>query len=138
MRRLLYFLFLLGAVACTKDATLAVEPVFKKLEWHVHAAENYTGPWLDSMQANVQVRIYKIDTLNRTSTTLWDTTFLSRPIRQYPILPAKHVIEKQVPVLPHEKLQAWYNIRYEMNGSASEMVHLEIVQAPFTFIDINL
>jgi len=135
----MYLLLLFSAAACSKERdVLAEAPMLRKIEWHVHAFENYTQPWLDSMTARVVVRITKIDTMNKTTQTFWDTTFAPRPIREYPLLPQKYIIEKLVPVLRQEKLQVWYNIRYEMAGAASETGRLDAVQQPFTFIDIKL
>lgn len=140
MRKLLYLGLLLGAVACRKqhEDVVLEEPALKKLEWHVYASENYTEPWLDSMTARVEVRIYKSDTASHTTQTLWDTTFAARTIHGYPMLPQKHIIKKEIPLLLREKLQVWYNIRYEMHGSASEMGHMQIVQQPFTFVDVRI
>lgn len=141
MRTLLYLFLLLSAAACKKeqDDLLTEVPAMRKIEWHVHAAKNYTEPWIDSLHASVKVRIYKIDTINRITTNIWDTTFVSRRVKEYPVLPQKHRIEKLVPVYVREKLQVWYNIRYEAdNGSASETGRLYIVQKPFTFVDISL
>jgi hypothetical protein len=139
MRHLLCFL-LLGVAACAKnrDDVMHEKPVAKKIEWHVHASGHHNEPWLDAMQAQVQIRLYKIDTLNKTTQTLWDTTFASRTLRNYPGLPQKLLVEKQVLHLKREKLQVWYNIRYEMNGNASEMGRMDQAQKPFTFIDVKL
>jgi hypothetical protein len=139
MRKLLYLFFLLVAVACKKQHDdVPEQPTLKKLEWHVYASENDTGPWLNSMTARVEVRIYKSDTVNHILQTIWDTTFVDRTLRNYPRLPQKHVLKKEVPLLLREKLQLWYNIRYEMAGSASETGHLQVVQQPFTFIDVRI
>ena len=140
MRTLLYVMLFISLISCRKqhDAPTVETPTVKKLEWHVYASEKYTQPWLDSLEARVEVRIYKTDTARHTSQTLWDTTFASRAIRQYPLLSEKYIIKKEVPVSLGEKLQVWYNIRYEMNGTASEMGKLQIVQEPFTFVDIRI
>jgi hypothetical protein len=139
MRHLLCLL-LLGVAACAKnrDDVLQEKPVAKKIEWHVHASGHHNESWLDTMQAQVQIRLYKIDTANKTAQTLWDTTFAARTLRNYPVLPQKLLVEKQVFHLKREKLQVWYNIRYEMNGTASEMGRMDQAQQPFTFVDIKL
>jgi hypothetical protein len=140
MRILMCLLLLVSVVACRKehDTKPVEEPEVKKMEWHVYASENYTEPWLDAMTAQVQVRIYKIDTARRTTQKIWDTTFAARTIREYPVLPQKHLLKKEIPHLGSEKLQTWYNIRYEMNGSASEMGQMLPVKEPFTFVDVRI
>ena len=139
MRTLFGLLLLFAAVACNKnDDVPAEKPTIKKIEWQVHASDAYTDPWLDAMTAKVAIRIYKSDTVNQKTAIIWDTTFATRTIRQYPVLPQKHVIEKEILVRRTERLQSWYNIRYEMNGTASEMGHMQMVYKPFTFVDIRL
>ena len=140
MRKLLYLLLVSSVVACTKQSgdVLAIEPVTKKIEWHIHASDTYNGPWMDTMTARVQVRLHKSDTVQHTFVAIWDTTFENRTLQQYPVLPQKLIIEKKISLLPTEKLQAWYNIRYEMKGTASETGRLDVVEKPFTFIDIKL
>jgi hypothetical protein len=131
---------MLSAVACKKQhgEVVVEEPTMKKLEWHVNASGNYSEPWLDAMTARVEVRIYKADTVNQVLQTIWDTTFAARTIRNFLRLPQKHIIKKEVPLLLREKLRLWYNIRYEMNGSASEMGHAQVVEQPFTFVDLRI
>jgi hypothetical protein len=140
MRNLICLLILLSAVACRKehDNNGVVEPTIKKLEWHVYASDDYTEPWLSAMTATVQVHIYKADTMRHTLQNIWDTTFTARTIREYPLLPQKHLILKEIPHFRSETLRVWYNIRYEMNGSASEMGHMKPVLEPFTFVDVRI
>jgi hypothetical protein len=82
----LYLFLLLTATACKKERNelLTEEPAMRKIEWQVHAAKNYTEPWIDSQHASVKIRIYKSDTVNRKITNIWDTTFLSRRVTDYP------------------------------------------------------
>jgi hypothetical protein len=139
MRKLIILLLVLSAVACRKQHDAPVtQPTIKKLEWHVYAADHYPEPWLDNMTARVKVRVYKADTARHMIQTVWDTTFAARTLRQYPVLPQKHVLKKEISVTGGEKLQVWYNVRYEMNGSASEAERLHQAQEPFTFVDVRI
>src|SRR6476660_8212841 len=86
MRTLFGLLLLFAAVACNKnDDVPAEKPTIKKIEWQVHASDAYTDPWLDAMTAKVAIRIYKSDTVNQKTAIIWDTTFATRTIRQYPV-----------------------------------------------------
>lgn len=141
MRKLMYLLLLCSLVACQKrnDDVLAEQPAIKKIELHIHASETYIEPWLDSVNASVTVSIIKLNIADARSRIVWDTSFASCPLKQYPLLPQKHIIEKQVPLFEEtEKLQVIYNIQYRYNGSASGDGHAEAVEKPFTFIDVTI
>ena len=112
---LLSILTLLILAACTKEDRVQYQEnaVTKKLELHIHAAQDYTDAPFKDVAAAVTVQILKINSLNGQSQQLWDTTIASRALAAYPVLPQKVIIEKAYPVLEsHEKLRMAYHVQY--------------------------
>lgn len=136
-------LLLLLLAACHKanDAVLAEQPVIKKIEFHVHAGQQYTGPYYNNSTADVKLAVYKINYRNGQSELMWDTTYALRPLANYPRLPQKMLVEKSWDVLESkEKLQVQYTIRYQSpQGPTQEIGTEELVPGDnFAFLDVEI
>ena len=141
MQKLLYLFFLLSLIACEKrsDDLLTEKPVLKKAELHIHASESYTQPWLDSVNASIYIAITKSNKATTASQVIWDTTFASRPLKQYPLLPQKFLIEKRIPVFePTERVEVAYTIWYDYNQITTEWGNAVVADESFTFVDVKL
>ena len=129
--------------ACNKngDAVLQEQPVAKKIEFHVHAGQQYTEPVYQGITAEVKLAIYKINYRTGQSQLLWETGYDARPLASYPHLPQKFLVEKEYEVLESkEKLQANYTIRYfTPQGPTMETRAEELVPGDkFAFLDVGI
>jgi hypothetical protein len=134
-------LLLLQLAACRKnnDSALVETAVQKKIEFHIHASQPYDDAFYNTVTADVQLEIYKINYLNGQNQLLWDTAYAARPVANYPHLPQKFLVEKSFPVLESsEKLQAKYTIRYQSPGGTNRQMAAEelIPGVKFVFLDV--
>ena len=104
--------------ACHKKAVTETTgtPVTKQVTFSVFAVRNYTdnssSPY-GYKSASVKLTIQKMGDLTSGVQPVWDTTFVDRPLAQFPKQPQQHKVQKAVSVLESkEELQVTYEVVY--------------------------
>ncbi len=143
MLKYLGILLLVLMTACSKnkDGELQEQPVAKKVEFHIHASQQYAGPAYEGVTAEVKLAVYKINYRNGQTQLLWETSYEPRPLASYPHLPQKILIEKEYEIMESfEKLQAVYSIVYHTpQGPTMETRAEELVPGDnFAFLDVDV
>ena len=123
MRKLVPVLMLVGLMACHKECLELIQenPVTKKLEYHIFAAKDYSAPVYAHIKVDVRLQIRKMNYKTGDMELLWDSSFATKNITDYPQYMNKTIIQKFYPVYESkEKLNASYVIKYDDNGYISQ------------------
>lgn len=115
---LLLSAFTLSVVACKKEKVTPPEiPVQKIVEYHIFAAKDYSAPAYQNTTASLRLQINIINYKTGEMTLVWDSTFSTQKLIEFPSYNNKIIIKKTVPVLDsHQKLNGSYSVRYNING----------------------
>ena len=143
MRKSILPAVLILLLSCSKEKMepRPERPADKKIEFHLHATQDYSDSRYQGATAEIKIAIYTINYQNSASRLLWDTVFSSRPIHRFPVLPVKFSIQKIFPVWEsREKLKAKYNIMYRQNGKIIQQgAAVECVPGDrFLFLDVRI
>ena len=122
MKIFLPVLMVIGFIGCNKQTPVPPEtPVSKKIEYHIFAAKNYSAPVYANVKADVRLQIRRINYKTGDMQLLWDTSFITRSIADFPQYVNKIVIQKFYPVLESkEKLNGSVSVRYNDSGYISQ------------------
>jgi hypothetical protein len=113
---LLFFPFLFS---CKKDKKKVVPeiPVQKKVSYHIFAAKDYSTSDLKEATADLRLLIQKINYKTGEITLLWDSSFSTRKLTDYPFYDQKIVVQKAFTVMnSHEKLNGSFSVKYLYSG----------------------
>jgi len=113
------FAFAMLLVSCKKEETKAPAetPIQKEVTYHIFAARDYSAPIYQNVKADLRLQIQVIDYKTGASRLVWDSTFSTRKLTDFPLYDNKLVIKKTIPVMnSHEKLNGAYSVRYDNEG----------------------
>jgi hypothetical protein len=122
MKKLLPVLIVFAFIGCNKKSAVPSEvPVSKKIEYHIFAAKDYSAPIYANVKTGVTLQIRRIDYKTGDMELLWDTSFVTRNIVDFPQYVNKIVIQKFYPVFESkEKLNGSVSVRYNDSGYISQ------------------
>ena len=123
MKKFLPLFLLLVFVACKKDGPKLVpeNPATKKVEYHVFAAKDYSHPIYANVKAELRLQIRKINYKTGETELLWDSSFATKNITEFPQYAGKIIIQKFYPVYESkEKLNGSYSVTYDDGGYISQ------------------
>ena len=93
------------------------QPVVKTVTFQVYAARDYSGTTNQNTQTEVVLKLGTSDNSTGVTTLVWDTTFTSRSLAQYPQNAQMYVVEKTIAVNEQSQtLYGGYSIKYNTDG----------------------
>ena len=121
-------LYLLSAsiflvISCQKEKPLPPPetPVQKLVAYHIFAAKDYSDPIYQNVLADLRLQVHVIDFKTGAMKLVWDSTFSTRKLTEFPSSDHKLVLTKSFPVLnSREKLNGAYSVRYNDNGQIKQ------------------
>jgi len=114
---------IIGLIACSKKPPVptAENPVVKKIEYHIFAAKDYTAPIYANVKADVRLQIRRMNFKTGDVELLWDSSFASKNITDFPQYVNKIIVEKFYPVFESkEKLNGSVSVKYNQDGYISQ------------------
>lgn len=113
-------------IACKKKPTEIVpeNSITKKVEYKVFAAKDYSAPLYANIKADLRLQIRKINFRTGETQLLWDSSFATKYLTEFPQAINKIIIEKYFPVFESkEKLNGSFVIKYDDSGYISQFGH---------------
>lgn len=123
MIKLLPVCMVIGLIACNKKPPVSTpeNPVVKKIEYHIFAAKDYTAPIYANVKADVRLQIRRINYKTGDMELLWDSSFTSKNITDFPQYANKIIVQKFYPVVESkEKLNGSVSVKYDQDGYISQ------------------
>ena len=104
--------------SCTKEKKVVPEsPISKKVTYHIFAAKDYSTSEHKEVTADLRLLIQKINYKTGETKILWDSSFSTRKLTNYPLYDQRIVIQKAFPVISSkEKLNGSFSVKYISNG----------------------
>lgn len=121
-------LLAVGIVGCSREVEVAAsreEPVKTQIEFSIYAANDYSTPEYQQVEASLTLTAGVIDIETGAFIKKWDT-LITRNLVDFPDLEQSITIEKSIPLrLNKERLQVAHSIRYNNNGQLSQTANFE-------------